>query len=320
MLQAMQHLLHSLAAQSRMAFMDCATLTGEITRSIDTLPGEMAAAARYVLRNPGDVALLSMREQARRAGVRPWTMTRLAKRFGLDGYETVRRLHGEALKERALGFSGKAGAQVARQRLAGGRALAAEIASTAAGQITSLGEPDATGTLAEIAATMARARRIYCLGLRSSRPVAEHLCYMLSFLGEKAQSLDFQGGTGLDPLRFATDEDVFFVATVAPYTRASIEAARHAQAQGLTVIALTDSAASPIARLARHVILVGTESPSFFHAITPAFAAVEILAALVAGEGGEAALDAIARTERQLSELNIHVLEHAVAKRPERAQ
>src|SRR5690606_9165653 len=108
MLQAVQHLLHSLAAQSRMASMDCATLTGEITRSIDTLPGEMAAAARYVLRNPGDVALLSMREQARRAGVRPWTMTRLAKRFGLDGYETVRRLHGEALKERALGFSGKA--------------------------------------------------------------------------------------------------------------------------------------------------------------------------------------------------------------------
>ena len=45
--------------------------------------------------------------------------------------------------------------------------------------------------------------------------------------------------------------------------------------------------------------------------MTPAFAAVEILSALVAGEGGDAALEAIARTERQLAELKVHIFEYA---------
>ncbi|WEX08367.1 MurR/RpiR family transcriptional regulator [Chelativorans sp. AA-79] len=294
--------------------MDCAALAEEITRTVDTLPGQMEVAARYVLEHPGDVALLSMREQARRAGVRPWTMTRLAKRFGLDGYEELRQIHGEALKEQALGFSGRAGAQVARQREAGGLALAREIAAATARQTAALGE-DTAAALAEAAAAMARARRIYCVGLRSCRPVAGHLAYLLNFLGEKAVYLDFDGGTGLDAFRFATKEDVVFVATVAPYTRTTVEAARHAHTKGLLVVALTDGQASPVARLARHAVIVGTDSPSFFHAMAPAFAAVEILAALVAGEGGEEALEAIARTERQLSELKVHLFEFAATQR-----
>lgn len=198
--------------------------------------------------------------------------------------------------------------------------MAVEIANAVSRQIKTFSEPAVSGALAAAASAIAGARRVYCLGLRSSRPVADHLVYMLSFLGEKAQGLDFYCGTGLDTLRFATSEDVFFVATVAPYTRASVEAASYAQMQGLTVVALTDSAVSPVAQLARHTIVVGTESPSFFHTIAPAFAAVEILAALVAGEDGDAALDAIARAERQLSELNIHVLEQNVARDPGKAR
>lgn len=295
--------------------MDRAAFTDRITRSVDTLPGKMGMAARYVLENPGDVALLSMREQARRAGVQPWTMTRLAKRLGLEGYEEVRQLHGEALKEQALGFSGKAGAQVERQRQAGDRALAAEIVAATAAHVAALGSTGVLDALTEAARTMAAARRIYCLGLRSSSPVAAHLAYMLSFLGEKPVALDFSQGTGLDALRFASAEDVFFVATVAPYTRASVEAARHAAEKGLTIIALTDSAASPVAGLARHPILVSTESPSFFHSMAPAFVAVEILAALMAGGEGEKALEAVARAERQFAELKIHFFEHAARTR-----
>ncbi|WP_309083883.1 MurR/RpiR family transcriptional regulator [Chelativorans sp.] len=294
--------------------MDCASLAEEISRSVDTLPEQLGAAARYVLDNPGDVALLSMREQARRAGVQPWTMTRLAKRLGFDGYEAVRELHGKALKEQALGFAGRAGKQVARQREAGGQVLAEEIAAVTSTQIAALGGIEA---LTDAARVMARARRVYCLGLRSSRPVAEHLAYMLNFLGEKALFLDI-GGMGAEVLRHASREDVVFVATVAPYTRATVEAARHARGVGLDIIALTDSPASPVARLARHALVVGTESPSFFHTMAPALAAAEILSALVAGEGGEAALEAIARTENALSELKIHLFEYAAGRQGNR--
>ena len=59
--------------------MDHGPLTEQIIEAFDTMPAQLQAGARYVLDRPRDVALLSMREQARQAGVQPATMTRLAK-------------------------------------------------------------------------------------------------------------------------------------------------------------------------------------------------------------------------------------------------
>src|SRR5690242_20326847 len=44
-------------------------------------------------------------------------------------------------------------------------------------------------------------------------------------------------------------------------------------------------------------VIVGVESPSFFHSMVPALAAIEGLVALVAAEHGEAALAAIVERE-----------------------
>ena len=91
--------------------MDQGPLTERIVAAFDRMPAQLRTAARYVLDKPSDVALLSMREQARRAGVQPATMTRLAKRLGLDGYDAVREMYAETIRSAGPGFSRKAGAQ-----------------------------------------------------------------------------------------------------------------------------------------------------------------------------------------------------------------
>ncbi|MDX8524571.1 MurR/RpiR family transcriptional regulator [Mesorhizobium sp. MSK_1335] len=285
-----------------------APLTDAIVEVFDTLPSQLQDAARYLLDNPEDVALLSMREQARRAGLQPWTMVRLAKRLGFDGYEPLRSLYANAMRQGELGFAGKAGKQLARQCEVGDRALAGEMVRSLSEQIAQLGEPERLDTLAAAAERLHAARRIFCLGLRSSHPVVAHFGYVMSFLGEKAVMLDGASGTGTDAIRLATAEDVLFVVSVAPYTRLTIDLARRAAANGVPVIALTDSVVSPLVGLAALAVLVPTESPSFFHAMSPAFVVGEILAALIAGKGGEKALAAIRRTEDQLSQLDIHIL------------
>ncbi|MFC4175708.1 MurR/RpiR family transcriptional regulator [Microvirga sp. GCM10011540] len=286
--------------------MDPAPLTAKIIAAFPDMPAQLQTAARYVLESPDDVALLSMREQARRAGVQPATMTRLAKRLGLAGYDDIRDLYAQAIREGGLSFAGKAGAQVASQKAKGEQALAAEMVVSLTAQISRLGEPEALERLSRAATLLASAHRIYCLGLRSSHPVAWHMTYVLSLLGEKAVLLDAVAGVGADPIRMATDKDALFAVSVAPYTRATIDIARYARTQGIPIVAITDSAVSPLAQVARIAVLVSTEGPSFFHAITPAFVVGEILAALVAGQGGEASLQALRRTEDQLTAFNIH--------------
>lgn len=282
-------------------------LNAAIVAAFDALPPQLQAAARYMLDRPDDVALLSMREQARRAGVPAATMTRLAKRLGLAGYDGVRALYAGAVRAGTLGFAGKASVQVEVQKLRGERALAADMALTLSRQIAGLAEPAALERLVDAVSRLHQARRVYCLGLRSCHAAAWHFHYMLSLLGDKTVMLDDAGGTGLDAIRGADGSDVVLAASVEPYARATIESARYAASRGVPVVALTDSEVSPLAQIAAATILVATESPSFFHTMTPLLAVAEILAALVAGRGGQKALDALERTEAQLSAFGVHL-------------
>src|SRR3546814_11056269 len=99
--------------------MDQGALSDRLLAAFDGLSAQLQAAARFVLDHPREVALLSMREQARRAGVQAATMTRLAKAIGLDGYEALRQSYADALRGERGGFLGKAAAQRSEERLVG---------------------------------------------------------------------------------------------------------------------------------------------------------------------------------------------------------
>jgi DNA-binding MurR/RpiR family transcriptional regulator len=286
--------------------MEHGPLTDQIVEAFEALGPQLKTAARFILDQPNEVALLSMREQARRAGVQPHTMTRLAQRLGFTGYDDVRALYAGAVREGALGFSGRADLQVATQKAKGERAVALDIVASLSAQVQRLAEPASLDRMVAAADLLASAERIFCLGLRSCHPVVAHFAYVMSFLGERAVLLDAGAGTGLDPIRAASSKDVLFAASVAPYTRATIETARYAHDRDVPIVAVTDSPVSPLAGMARETIMVPADSPSFFHTIAPALVVGEILAALVAGRGGGASLAAIKRSEAQLTAFGIH--------------
>jgi DNA-binding MurR/RpiR family transcriptional regulator len=287
--------------------MDRGPLTEQIIRGFDDMPTQLQAGARYVLDRPRDVALLSMREQARQAGVQPATMTRLAKRLGMDGYDDVRELYAAAVRDGDLGFAGKAGVQVISQKLKGDKALAADMLKSISKQIDQLATQASLERLVTAARTLASARRIYCLGLRSSHSVAWHLHYVLTLVGDRSIHIDGIAATGADALARATSRDVLLVASVMPYTRLTIELAEYAVEKGIEVVAITDSAVAPLAQIAQHVVIVQTESPSFFHAMSPAFAVAEVLGAVIAGRGGEEALASLRHSDGHLAALNTHL-------------
>jgi DNA-binding MurR/RpiR family transcriptional regulator len=287
--------------------MDHGPLTDQIVKAFDRMSVQLQAGARYVLDRPRDVALLSMREQARQAGVQPATMTRLAKHLGMDGYDDVRELYAAAVRDGDLGFAGKAGVQVVSQKLRGDKALAAEMLKSIGKQVERLAMPDSLDRLVAAAKTLASARRIYCLGLRSSHSVAWHLHYVLSLVGEQSIHIDGIAATGADAMARATSRDVLLVASVLPYTRLTVELAEYAVAQGIRVVAITDSEVAPLAQVAQHVVIVPTDSPSFFHAMSPAFAVAEVLGAIIAGRGGDHALGTLRHTDAHLAALNTHL-------------
>lgn len=287
--------------------MDQAILKGEIERSLGAMSAQIRTAARYVLDRPSDVALLSMREQARRAGVQPATMTRFAKALGLSGYDEVRAIHAQAVREGGAGFAERTSVQVSAQKLKGDDGVAGELASAISAHVARFAEPDSIRRLVAAARRLAEARRVYTLGLRASRPAAWHLHYVMSLVGEKSVDCDGAGGTGLDALARIGPGDACFVVSVSPYTRATVEAARAAKARGAAIVAITDSPVAPLSEIADEAVVVPTESPSFLHIMSPAFVAAEIVAAIVAGRSGDAGLAALREADRHLATLDTHL-------------
>ncbi len=296
--------------------MKSVALAAKLRSDFDTLSVRFQEAARWVIDNPADVALLTTREQARRAGVSPATMTRLAQHFGLKGYDEIRKLYADAVRRRPESFRGRAQELLERREAEGDAALVQDIFSSLSQHMQALASPDAMKRFGKAAEMIAGAERVYCLGQRSSFPVAYIFYYVRSLFGSSSVLVDGVGATGVDSLRDINKADVLLAITIDPYVRGTVETARYAKSRGARIIAITDSDLSPLAAFADHALLVRTETPSFFHTMSPAFAAVECLAALVAARRGDKTLAALAESEKQLAALNTY--SRPLKRRPKR--
>ncbi len=281
-------------------------LADTLTAMFDDLPPQSQIAARWVLDHPADVALLSMRDQARRAGVPPVTLTRLAKRLGFNGFDELKALYAQSMRGRPDNFRDRAEELVARQGGDGGFVADAIRAQTA--HLQALAAPEAVAGLTRAADRIVASDRVFCLGLRSAFPVAYVFHYVHALFGATSMLLDGAGGAGADQLKAIGPRDVLLAVSVNPYARATVDAARYAAGRGAAVIAVTDSGLSPVARLAAESIIVATDTPSFFHTMAPAFVAVEMLAAMVAARRGPEALAALTAAEDYLAAFDTYLL------------
>jgi len=277
-----------------------------LVERFENMPPQLRIAARFVLDNPKDVALMSMREQAHQAGVSHSTMMRLARWLGLEGYEDMRSLYAQALREPG---SGDLMRQAKEQDGDPGYSTAGVVADTLSAQISSLGEYGNAGQFIAAANVLRRARNIFGLGSRSGHSVATHFVNVMSSLAGDGCRVSLVGdmtGHGLDALQDAGQGDVLLAISMPPYERMTIEVARQSARQGIAVIAITDSNVSPLARIAQEAIIVTANSQSFFRSMAPAFAAVEILAALTAARSEVNAADRLKQSEEQLAAFGIY--------------
>lgn len=274
-------------------------VAGLIKDNYELMPRQMKVVARWLLDHPTEVALLSMREQARRAGVPPATLTRLAQRLGFDGFNCLKEEFAATIRERRQSFAERAEE--------GDAALVRNAIDVLHGHLSDLGNSSAIAALAAAADVMVEARNIFCLGLRSSFPTAYLVHYVGSILGSPTILIEGVGGTPNDALRSVGPGDVLLAVTVSPYTRYTAHAAEFAVSRGAKLVALTDSELSPIGKLASVVIRIRTETDSFFNTMTPSFAAAECLVELIAARRGSRALEALEAHEAHLAAFDTHL-------------
>lgn len=291
-------------------------LLNQLQEICDSLSPQLRRGARYILERPDEIAFTSMRQLARRAGVQPATMVRLAQKMGLDGYEALREPFRNELRQQPNGYGRRARQLQARTgRRSGGRALnrlAGEMIAADRENLSLTLQAIGADGLAATSTVLARARRLYILGMRSLYPAAFYTQYACSMFRENTVLLDGPGGTFFDSLRGIGEQDAMLVFSLEPYSSPVIQAATYAVERGAEVVAVTDSLVSPLAALTPHLLLVGTDGPALFNSVVPAIAVAQALVAQMLAQGGQSALDAVSESELQLDRIEAYWPSHVM--------
>jgi DNA-binding MurR/RpiR family transcriptional regulator len=137
-------------------------------------------------------------------------------------------------------------------------------------------------------------------GFRSCYAVAFGLVYGYRLFRSSVSLLTGEAGTLEMQLRTIERDSATVVISFAPYSAEAARVAEAALEKGSKLIAITDSAVSPIALNADKVLIFSHESPSFFPSLVAATAIAESLVAHLLALEGAGAVEQLEIAERSM--------------------
>lgn len=270
----------------------------------ETFPRQERAATSFILDNPHEVAVMSMRDLARLADVPPSTMTRLAKRIGMSGYDQLRDVFIESLRSNDNAYGSRAHDLVELKQRVGEHQIVQDMANNAIEQIQSMFHQANLDAITRAVALLSEARNVYCLGMRSSFGVAFQFSHVASYFAKNVRLVEGAGESGVMSIIHQTSpRDVALVCSLPRYSRRLITLTNFLHQQGVRVITITDSLTSPTARLAAETIVVKNQTPAFYDTIVPAMLVSEILVALMSAASRQSIETSVTQTEERLLSL-----------------
>ena len=294
---------------------------GELTLRIGredagmTLGGKAHAVLAKLVERPEEVAVRTITELAATLGVNASTLTRLTTRLGYVGFVDFQSVFRDSLAQQHRHFySQQAGRLVAdafarSQEPASGTTaevetvvkIAQESIHNVEGFLAQLSGVDLAGA----AQLLAKAPRVRMHGLRQFSALASFLSYGLGLIRPDVGLLDPHSLGVAEGLAQLQPGDVVVVTSVAPYTRSVADVAVAAAKAGLTVIAITDTRASPLVPPASHAFFIPHESSFFSNSMGAYLVFCEGLLNLVATCLGQSALQALEHRERLITDMQI---------------
>ena len=112
---------------------------------------------------------------------------------------------------------------------------------------------------------------------------------------ENVVAIPRDGGLAIDDIARAGSRDVLIALTFKPYRSDVLDAVAVAREQGVTIIGISDSPASPLVAGNEHGFVVQTDSPQFFTSTIAAAALLETLTAFVVADASPQVIENIGR-------------------------
>lgn len=276
----------------------------KLSESLSELQPSLRKVADYILRHPLKAATLTIEEMAQATATSPAAVNRLAKALDLGGYSGMKTELVATLQQMVSPVD-KLRNELA-QRPGGDFGLHEQIQSASSNLATTSSNNQAE-TFEAFVSSLINARKVYVLGFGNSVYLAGLAASTLVPFCADACAISMEGGNENAAYRLAaiTDQDVLLAIALPRYSQDTLQLSRFAQEHGATVLAITDSPASPLAPIARHVLFAPADHPVLTSSNIAVLALIEGLVAGVMARNKEAVKLATELTESVMSYLHV---------------
>jgi DNA-binding MurR/RpiR family transcriptional regulator len=211
------------------------------------MPKRLAQVAAFALGNPDEIAFGTTASIAAASDVQPSTLVRLAHHLGYEGFSDLQSIFRERLRDRTLTYEERL---VTLEQASGedeDANLLSGFISAASQSVNRLAATVQTDTFTKAVDILAAAETIYLIAKRRSYPLTAHMTYAFSKLNIRHQIVASPNGVDPEMVQFATAKDAAIAASFSPYAADSLSQAEALADRGVPVVAITDSAFSPLA-------------------------------------------------------------------------
>ncbi len=278
----------------------------ELGEQLGGLTPQVRKAAAFVLENPNDISVSSIREIAEAAKVKPNTFVRLARSAGFAGYDEFREPFREEIRRGKASFPDRARWLQSLKRSGKMGGLYADMVHSALSNIEETFARITEAELKSAADTIWNCRQVFTLGVGINNSNARNFTYLASTGMTQFHAIPRAGSTPADDLAWADERDVLIAITCKPYRREVVEAVRIAREQGVRIIGISDSPASPVIIGSDHGFVVTSDTPQFFPSSVSMIAVLETLLSFVIASASPEIIQRVEKFHARRHELGIY--------------
>ena len=278
----------------------------QIAVNLPDLTPEARKAATYVLENPRDVGIFTVREIAKAANVKPNTVVRMARQIGFEGYEDFRIPFRNAIRQGQSDFPDRARWLQSIRKTGNLGGLYADMVQDILNNVEETFAHISADHLETASRTIWSSCNVFTLGVGVNSSNARNFSYLASTGMVQFHAIPRPGSTPIDDLAWGNAHDVLIAITCKPFRSEVVEAVRIAHEQGMKIIAISDSPASPIMRQAHHGFVVRVETPQFFPSSVSTIALLETLLSFVVAVASDEIVERVEAFHARRHELGLY--------------
>jgi len=230
--------------------------------------------AKFILEQYDKAAFMTAFKLGSSVGVSESTVVRFAVELGYEGYPQLQKALQEFIRNKLTTIQRM---EIATNRIGNAHVLNSVMMSDIE-KIRITLEAQDKDTFEATVDRLLSARSIYILGIRSSYALASFLSFYFGLIFENAHLVNVSSVSEMfEQIMRIGKDDVIIGISFPRYSKRTTRALSFAKDRGASVVALTDSRLSPLAKYADHLLIARSEMASFVDSLVAPLSLINAL-------------------------------------------